>query len=192
MQQGVPEYWIAGTGYIEGIAPHHNKRTELLLENILPADLVEYELEVEYEPLAGFDRNFGFSFIDVSWSELHFLPSYFEFARVEAGVASTLALNFPFANDQQYTLKVVSRKTELQVFIDGNKVLESTNPLHLTTVPNRPFLRVTAGTIVPTRVRFHRVSVWSVASESEGGLPVLSFKQHDPEWGSQIYDDATG
>jgi len=171
-------------------------RTNSTITEIIPKD--EYwnpnwhnlTIEFDYTPLQGIDRNLSFGYQDTSnWYDLHFVDSFYQLARVQGGVVTfSVFHNYVLANGKTYHMKLILNKGNIQLYIDGAKIIDETDWTFNDNF-GKLSLKATTGAAFPTVVQFDNILVIPIADvDTQLNVPLL--KQTDPQWKDQEYDQA--
>jgi len=171
-------------------------RTGSTITEIIPKD--EYwninwhnlTIEFDYTPLQGIDRNLSFGYQDTSnWYDLHFVDSFYQLARVQGGVVTfSVFHNYVLSNGKTYHMKLILNKGNIQLYIDGAKIIDETDWTF-----NNNFgklsLKATTGAATPTIVQFDNILVTPIVDvDIQLNVPLL--KQTDPQWKDLEFDQA--
>lgn len=172
-------------------------RTGSTITEIIPKD--EYwninwrnlTIEFDYTPLQGIDRNLSFGYQDTSnWYDLHFVDSFYQLARVQGGVVTfSVFRNYVLANGKTYHMKLILNKGNIQLYIDGAKIVDETD-WSFSNNFGKLSLKATTGAASPTLVQFDNIVVTPIDYATDTILNVPLLKQTDPLWKDMEYDQA--
>jgi hypothetical protein len=190
--RGNSNMWTVENGVLQGEVLSPSTVTELVpLPTLWSDDWRHYELEWDMKALAGSDRNIAWGYQDQqNWYEIHFLPSFFEFARFKnhsVAWSKSGTGQFILGTWQHFKMRTVGGN--LQLFMNNVQVFEYEDAAY---EGNRGTiaLRVGTGATTPTRVQFDNVTVRLLPDPGDVVLPVPGFRQDDRVWGDATYDSA--
>lgn len=190
--RGNASMWRVTGGVLQGEVLSNSTVTELVPRPEFWSDEWQhYELEWDMQAVAGSDRNIAWGYQNAhNWYELHFLPSFFEFARVKnQTVAWQKSGAAQFGLGSWHHLKLRAAGGSMQLFINGAQVFDSVDPNYEGN-QGTIALKVGTGATAPTRVQFDNITVRLLADPNEVVLPVPWFRQDDRAWATAEYDSA--
>ncbi|MDQ5950784.1 MAG: Peptidase 2 protein [Patescibacteria group bacterium] len=188
-------YWKVIDHKLEAYIPFGSTITELIPNSISMKPIENYVFELDYIPLEGADRNISFGVIDTNnWYEIHFAPHATYLVKVQNGKVSwSNSHPYILKNGSTYRISIVFIKGQIKLLINGQQVVEMTDPSYIKTVGNIA-VKATTGGIFPTKVRFDNVlvrGVTAVPQNEDTQLGVTLLKQSDSRWAEQEYDTAS-
>lgn len=190
--RGNPGMWRVTEGVLQGEVLSNSTVTELVLRPDFWSDEWQhYELEWDMKAVAGSDRNIAWGYRNSNnWYEVHFLPSFFEFARVKNQTVvwqKNGTAQFGLGTWQHMKLRVVGES--MQLFINGAQVFDGTDPSYEGNAGSIA-LKVGTGVSAPARVQFDNITVRLLPDPRDITLSVPWFRQDDRVWGAVEYDSA--
>ena len=190
--RGQTSMWQVIDGVLEGRVDTGGTITELVpIDAVWQSDWRNYELELDLLPAAGVDRNLAWGYQNPqNWYEIHFLPSFFELARLRnQNVTWSESGNFILTSGVWHHLKLYTAGGSHKLWVDGVLVFDLADPDYEGGL-GKPALKVGTGSVFPTVVKFDNVSVRLVSDPREIFLPVPAVRQDDPVWAMAEYDSA--
>src|SRR5258708_596360 len=150
-----------------------------------------FSYQFEYTPLTGADRNISFGYQDsLNFYDLHFVDNFYELARVQNGIVTfDVFKNYTLKNGRSYRMRLMIDNSHIQFFIDGQKIIDEVDGTFNLNY-GKISLKATAGSVAPTTVQFDNIFVRPIIS-GDTQLDTPLFKQTDPRWKDEEYDQAT-
>jgi hypothetical protein len=157
--------------------------------------LEDFSYELDFTPVQGVDRNISFVYQNtLNWYEIHFVERSVNLVRLQNGIPQfNVFAPFTLQNNQTYHLQIVFHQGRVQLFMNGQKVMDESD-YGYNHLPGKIGLKAGTGSIYPTEVRFDNVVVKSLPAEPlpDGiQLNVGLLKQSDPLWKDLEYDSAS-
>ena len=155
---------------------------------------INYQVEFDYWPIEGVDRNLAWNYIDFSnWYDIHVVDEFWNVLHRSQGTyILDLSGSYRLQNGRAYKMKIAHWDDHIQLYINGQLIVDVIEPLDQK-VAGRPALRVGTGAAYPTTVKFGNFKVSLLGPQLNGDLEFLvpTFKQTDPIWAKTVYDHAT-
>jgi hypothetical protein len=157
--------------------------------------LTNFSYELDFTPVQGVDRNISFVYQNtLNWYELHFVDTFFNVVRLKDGLVKfDVSIPYTLQNGQTYHLQINFYQGKIQIYLNGTKLTEQTDPSY-NNVAGKIGLKAGTGSVFPTEVRFDNVVVKELPP-----LPIVDgtqldvglLKQTDPAWKTLEYDTAS-
>lgn len=144
-----------------------------------------YSIDLDIFPVKGTDRNVRFRFGGS--------PGEYDLHFTNDGIATNFGVdnhsvileNHPLVDNHYYHVKVQLNGQHFEVYIDGNKIFDITDPNYYYDGPEKFYLVVATGG-VPTEVYFDNI----IIQTPDDFLAVPVLKQTDSLWADDIYDSS--
>ncbi|MGD9129287.1 MAG: C39 family peptidase [Candidatus Woesebacteria bacterium] len=186
-------YWRIVDGQAEAFVELKGHVTELFPKDEFWDDSwTNYEFELDFEPIEGIDRNlvWGYQAYD-HWYEIHFVDDFFNLVRRVGGILNpNLFKNYILENGKKYHMKIVFNQGRIQIFVDGQEIIDYTDVLY-ETEPGKIALKAGTGLEAPTLVRFDNIVVHLIEEQAnDGRLGVTYWQQFDARWADLEFNHA--
>lgn len=192
LARGSWDYWRIINGKVEAYIVPSFTRSELVPKDEFwhPA-WQHYQLELDFEPQIGVDRNLAWGFQDEkNWYEIHFVITIFELVRK---IGDTFGIDifgdYVLGEGVTHHAKIIFNHGHIQIFVDDQELI-SADDWSFNHPIGKIALKVTTGAARPTLIYFDNVKVTLINDGSDGQLNVARLTQTDKNWADIQYDHA--
>lgn len=187
--RGNPQLWTTSNEQAKAYVPGPFDITEMVpTDSNWTISSKNAEIEFDFTPLTGQDKNFSFNFQDLNnWSEFHFTGSIAELLKVVNGNAVfSQQLSNPLSNGNTYHMRLVLTETNLKLYVDNNILFDVTDP-YFSGLDGKFGMKAGTGAVFPTSVLFDNVVVKDLDKKI---LDVPYQSQQDDQWKNLELDHA--
>jgi len=189
--------WTSHQGYVEAYVPSRSTLTELAPVFWTQNSAKSFVYNLTFTPLQGADRNISFAFQDLdNWYQVHFAQGVTELSKyVNNSRVWVHQSPYNLVNGVEYRAEIVFDAGTISLRLNDTDILSATDPSYAGET-GIVTLRVSTGSIFPTKVRFSdlRVSEYPLDEEithSGNKLAIQEITQTDPRWKDLEYDTAS-
>jgi len=150
-----------------------------------------YQIDFDYLPIAGTDRNLDFRWTDSSLYEVHFLGenSFWTNFGYPNGSIQIIPSPVALTTNQLHHITIILQNQNVQFILDGTKIIDYVVAAYNFTGEEKIGFRISTGSDFPSEAWFDNVVVQTLDDNSIN-LNVPLLKQYDKPWGNQLFDSA--
>jgi len=191
LHRGNWQYWSFADQQVTAYIPDRFIITELApKDEYWDSNITDFQMELDFTPLEGVDKNIGFNVIDSgNYYDLHLTLSSYDLVRISQGKAIFHQIGYPsLPNGQTTHLKLVFEAGQIKLYFN-RKLVGEFDDSSFTNQYGKVSLKASTGSIKPTKVVFDNLKVSQIHDDPDS-LEVPFFSQADARWKSQEYDTA--